>query len=147
MEFDFLTIFINIATATISQVLSLSSSFSIVFFFVWHFAVNKLVIVRKGVPVPPFKAPTPWPSLLPPFKNLCFPSPLFCSNPSKGILDSSTTLLLPPPALIWPTNLPWFKQISKGWFYQFNCLLYCLNLKSFASLFFLIEGNFEFIWF
>ena len=32
MEFDFLTIFINIATATISQVHSLSSSFNIVFF-------------------------------------------------------------------------------------------------------------------
>ena len=53
MEFDFLTIFINIATATISQVHSLSSSFNIVF-FVWHFAVNKLVIVRKRVPVSPF---------------------------------------------------------------------------------------------
>ena len=30
------------------------------------------------------------------------------------------TLTQPPPALIWPTNLPWFKQTSKGWFYQFN---------------------------
>ena len=45
-------------------------------------------IVHKWVLAPPplpfFKAPTPWPSLPPPFfKNLCFPSPIFCSTPFK----------------------------------------------------------------
>ena len=46
-----------------------------------------LRIVRKGVPAPPlFNAPILWPRLLPPpppilFKNLCSPSPFFCSTP------------------------------------------------------------------
>ena len=58
--------------------------------------LRKNVIVRKGVPAPLFKAPIPWLSLprsldpacspSPPsplfLKNLCFPSPLFCSTPS-----------------------------------------------------------------
>ena len=34
---------------------------------------------------------------------------------------SITRFMQPPPSLIWPTNLPWFVQISKGWLYQFNC--------------------------
>ena len=34
---------------------------------------------------------------------------------------SITRFMQPPPSQIWPTNLPWFKQISKWWFYQFNC--------------------------
>ena len=38
-------------------------------------------IVHNGVPAPLFKAPTSWPSVHPPFKNLCFPFPLFCSTP------------------------------------------------------------------
>ena len=39
-------------------------------------------IVRKGVPVPPlFKAPTPWPSLPPPFLKSLFPLLSFLFRP------------------------------------------------------------------
>ena len=59
-------------------------------------------IVRNGVQAPSlFKAPTSWPSLPPP-----------------KIFVSPTQI---PPALTRPTNLFWFKQISKRWIYQFNC--------------------------
>ena len=51
-----------------------------------------------------------------PFLKSLFPSHLFCSTSFQGILDSS----LPADPHATP-NLPWFKQISKGWFYQFNC--------------------------
>ena len=78
-------------------------------------------IVHKGAPVPLFKAPTPWPRLAPFFKSL-FPLPSFLFHPLLRYFRQ-----FPPPAhkplppLIRPTNLPWFKQISKRWFYQFNC--------------------------
>ena len=86
-----------------------------------------LFIDCKGVPAPPpplCKAPTLWPSLPPPFSKFLYPLPYFlfhllwkyfrqfphphtnpsCTNPTNQ-----------------PTNLSWFKQISKGWIYQFNC--------------------------
>ena len=80
-----------------------------------------LIIVRKGVPVLPiFKSHIAWPSLSSFVKSLCpFPSVLF--HPLLGILDSSLTLKQISAALIWPTNLFRFKQISKGQIYQFNC--------------------------
>ena len=58
---------------------------SLVFwYFAWSWGTIS-TIVRKGVPVAPLlRHPTPpWPSLLPPFLKLCFPSPLFCSTPFK----------------------------------------------------------------
>ena len=53
----------------------------------------------------------------PPFKILVSP-PLFSVSP---LFKVSPTLKQPPPVLICPTNLSWFKQISKGLFYQLNC--------------------------
>ena len=76
---------------------------------------------------PSFLRHPPLDSVYPHFLKSLFPSPLFCSTPFQGILDSPTTLKEPPPALIQSTNLLWFKQISKGWFYQFNC---CFLSKS-----------------
>ena len=52
-----------------------------------------------------------------PFKILVS-CPLFSVSP---LFKVSPTLTQPPPVLICPTNLSWFKQISKGLFYQFNC--------------------------
>ena len=81
------------------------------------------VIVRLGGPTPaPFLRHPPLDPACPSFQNLCFPYPLFCSNLFSGILDSFPhPLTQPPPAVIRPSKLPWFKQISKGRFYQFNC--------------------------
>ena len=58
-----------------------------------------------------FTAPTAGPSYPHIFKM--FSPPLF-SVPLPFISHSSPTLTQPPPALIRPTNLPCFKQISKG---------------------------------
>ena len=73
-----------------------------------------LSIVRKGVPGPLFKAPTPWSSLSPLFKILVSLS--ICSvPPSFKVFYRVPPTLATPSALIQPpTNLPWFKQISKG---------------------------------
>ena len=65
-----------------------------------------------------------WLSLSPPplLKSLCpVPSFLFHSLFRYSIKTVPPTLTQIPPALIWPTNLPWFEQISKVWIYQFNC--------------------------
>ena len=55
--------------------------------------------------------------------NLSFLIKPFCYMIKKirRKIDSSPTLTQIPAALIRPTNLSWFKQISKGWIYQFNC--------------------------
>ena len=80
-----------------------------------------LFIVGKWVPAPPFKAPISWPSLLPLLKIFVAP-PLF-PVPSRFKVFSTVprtfTQILS--ALIWPPNCSWFKQISKGQIYQFNC--------------------------
>ena len=81
-------------------------------------------IVLKGIPVPsppPFLRHPPPESAYPLSLNFCIPSPLFCSTPFSGILDSSLSLAQTPPALNRSTNLLWLKQISKRWFYQFSC--------------------------
>ena len=88
-----------------------------------YISILLLTIVRKGVPVPPpfFQAPTPWPSI-PPFLKSLFPLSSFLFHPVLRYFRQS-----PPPShnplvsLIQPTNLSWFKQISKRLFYQFNC--------------------------
>ena len=71
--------------------------------------------------LPPFfKAPTPGPSL-PLFKNLCFPSPLFCSFPFKvfqTVPPSSSSNTTHQPSL---QIIKRFNQISEALFYQFNC--------------------------
>ena len=74
-----------------------------------------IVIVHKGVPAPLlFKAPTPWPSLPSLFKIFVSP-PLFSVPPSFKVFRQFPPPSQPPSALIQPpTNLPWFKQISKG---------------------------------
>ena len=77
--------------------------------------------VRGFQPPPSFSGTHHLTQLAPLFK--IFVSPLIFSVPLlfKVFEIVSLTLTQPLPALIRPTNLPWFKQISKGWFYQFNC--------------------------
>ena len=83
------------------------------------FIVHKFV--RGFQPPPLFKAPTPWPSLTPFLKSL-FYLPAFLFHPLlRYFRQFPLTFRQPPTALIWPTNLLWFKQLSKGQFYQFNC--------------------------
>ena len=77
----------------------------------------------RGLQHPLFKAPTPWPSLLPPpfLKPLCLlPSVLlhpllryFRQFPHPHANPSSSNLT---------NQLSWFK-LSKGQIYQFNCCL------------------------
>ena len=92
-----------------------------------------LGIVCKGVPAPPlYKAPTPCISLAPLFKNLWFLSPLFFP-PSFRVfqtvsLPSRNSLLPWSEALTFVTHNK-FKQLSKGWFYQFICC--CLSKVNF----------------
>ena len=74
-----------------------------------------------------FMTPTPWPSLFPLFK-IIVSSPIFSIPPPFKVFQT-----VPPPS---PRRPPWFpnpthqpslhminefKQISKGWFYQFTC--------------------------
>ena len=82
--------------------------------------VVSCAIVRKGVPGPLFKAPTPWLSFSPFLKSL-FTLLSFLFHPLlRYFKQSPPTLTQPPTALIRPTNLSWFKQISKEQFYHFN---------------------------
>ena len=76
--------------------------------------VEYQVIVSKGVlhPLPFLRHPS-FDPVCPHFLKPLFPFPLFCPTPFQGILDSPTILKQPTPALIQPTKLPWFKQISK----------------------------------
>ena len=88
--------------------------------------VATYINIPRGVPAPLFKAPTPWHSLPSFLKYLCsLPSFLFHpSSISRYFFRHSPphpTIMQIPPALTWPTNLSWFKKISKGWIYQFNC--------------------------
>ena len=83
-------------------------------------SISEATIVRNGIPAPFFKAPTPGPSL-PLFKNLCFPSPLFCSTPFKvfqTVPPSSSSNTTHQPSL---QIIKRFNQISEALFYQFNC--------------------------
>ena len=77
------------------------------------------IIVGKGVRVPPFKAPTPWPSL-PAFLKSLFLLPSFLFHSLLRYFKHSPlpTLTQPPTILIRAVSLPWFKQISKGQFYS-----------------------------
>ena len=89
----------------------------------------------KGLQVSPFKGTQPLTQLVPLFKIVS--TSLFSVTPTfKVFYRVPPTLTQPPAALIRPTNLPWFKQISKGWFYQFNCrFLSKMNFKSFKSIY------------
>ena len=72
------------------------------------------LFLRRFQPPPLFKAPTPGPSLPPLFKIFVSP-PLFSAPPHFKVFHTvAPTLKQPPTALILPTNLSWFKQISKG---------------------------------
>ena len=67
--------------------------------------------------MPPIsKTPTPWPSLPPFFKIFVSPPLFFVPALFKVFYTVLPTLTQLPPALIRPTNSPWLKQISKGWF-------------------------------
>ena len=61
-----------------------------------------LAIVHKGVPAPPhplLRHPPLDPACLPPFENLCFPSPSFLFYPLLRYFGQFP-LMQPPPALI-----------------------------------------------
>ena len=96
----------------------------VVLIIVWEINCYFFIIVCKWVPVflPFWSHPcTPWPSLLPYFKIFVSP-PLFSVPPPFKVFQTvPPTFMQIPPPLIWPTNLSWFKQISKGQIYQFNC--------------------------
>ena len=88
-----------------------------------------LEIVRKGVPIPP----PPLTQVDPLLKSLF---PLSVPPPFKVFWTVPPTLKQPPTAQIRPTNLSWFKQISKGRFYQFNChFLSKINFQYFKSFY------------
>ena len=92
-------------------------------------------LFRKEVPASHhlFKVPTPWTSLSPFLKSL-FPLPHFLFHPLLTIV--TPILTQPPTALIRPIKLPWFKQISKGRFYQYNCrFLSKINFWYFISFY------------
>ena len=111
--------------------LGMGLAFSNFFSFLACYIINLLLtiyvwiyIVRKGVPAPPFlRHPSIDLACAPPpiFKFLC-PLPSFPFHPLLRYFRQFT-----PPSCksvsqpFWPTNLSWFKQISKGWIYQFNC--------------------------
>ena len=99
--------------------LRILQSFSIVFgrYCVWHYN-----IVRKGLLAPPpFLSHPPLDQACPLLKSLC-PLSSFLFHP---VLRCFRQFPPPswqnPPVLILPTNLSWFKQISKGQIYHFNC--------------------------
>ena len=74
-----------------------------------------MYIVSKGVPATPFLRHSPLDSACPPHFRI-FASPSFFSVPPrfKVFQIVPPTLTQPHPALIQPTNLPWFKQIPKS---------------------------------
>ena len=86
-------------------------------------ACHKLSTQFVRVPASSFsRHPTLDPACPLPFLKFFLPLPSFLFHPPfKVFLTVPPTLTQFPPALIRPTNLPWFKQISKGRFYQFNC--------------------------
>ena len=90
------------------------------------------ILVLMGVPAPLRHPPL---DLVPPpfFKSL---SPLssFLFHPLLRYFRQTPTLLQPSPALTRPTNLPWFKQISKEWFYCFTSSTVAFYQKSMFNL-------------
>ena len=96
--------------------------------------IGNPAIVRKGSPAPLFKAPTPWPSL-PLFKIFVCPPLFSVPSPFKAFYTVPTTLMQPPPALIQPTNLPWFKQIQKGNFTSSTVTFYQESIFNFLNPF------------
>ena len=66
------------------------------------------LIVRKGVPAPPFLRCSPLDAVCHhPFLKSLFPLPSFLLHPLKVFQSVPPTLTQPPPALIQPTNLPY----------------------------------------
>ena len=72
-------------------------------------------------------------SAFPLFKIFVPLPPLFCSTPFYGVSDSSPILTHSTPSYPNPTDQPSLhiinelRQISKGWFYQFNCCFLSKN--------------------
>ena len=89
-------------------------------------------ISRKGVPAPPFLRHPPLDPACPLFKISVSP-PIFYVPPSFKVFSTvSSTLTQPPPAVIRPTNLSWFKQISKE---QFLPVQQSLSIKNQFSIY------------
>ena len=94
-------------------------------------------IVRKGIPAPLFKAPTPWPSL-PPFLKLLFPLPYFMLHPLLRYFPQSP---FPHPhanLLLLQSDQPTpfrFKQISKGYFTSSTVTFYQKSISNLSNLF------------
>ena len=75
---------------------------------------------------PPFLRHPPLDPACTPFFKIFVSLTLFSVPPPFKVFQTVIpTLTQLPPALIQHTNLPYtitrFKQLSKGWFYQFNC--------------------------
>ena len=69
----------------------------------------------QGGSNPPLLRHPPLDPSYPQFLKFLFPLPSFLFHPLLMHLNTvPPTLMQPPPALIQPTNLPWFKKISKG---------------------------------
>ena len=69
----------------------------------------------------PFLRHPPLYPACPLFKIFVCPSLFSLPSPFKVFQTVPPTLTQPLLVLIWPTNILWFKQISKEQFYRFNC--------------------------
>ena len=96
-----------------------------------HSVKTKGIIVCTGVPAP-LKAPSSRPS--PPFLKSLFPLSSFLFHPLLRYFRQTPTLLQPPSCPTRTTNLPWFTQISKEWFYYFTSSTVAFYQKSIFNL-------------
>ena len=86
-------------------------------------------IVRKRFPASLFFSSTHPLTQLGPFLKSLFLLPSFLFHPRlRCFRQFLPTFTQPPTALIQPTNLPWFKQISKRRFYQSKCPFLSKNM-------------------
>ena len=85
--------------------------------FFWLFCISCYMSEEKGQ----ILQTDHWILVSPPFLKFLFPLPSFLFHSLLRYFTVPPTHTQPPPALIRPTNLLWFKQISKELFYQFNC--------------------------
>ena len=93
--------------------------------------------VRGFPPPPPFSKQPLFDPACPTLFKIFVSALLFSVAPPFKVFQTvPPTLTQPLTALIRPTNLPWFKQISKERLYQFNCrFLSKINFRSFKSLY------------
>ena len=89
------------------------------------------IIVRTGVPAP-LKAPTHWPSF--PLKSLFLLSFFLFHLLLRYFRQTLHPHATPSWPLIRQINLPWFKKISKEWFYYFTSSTVAFYQKSIFNL-------------